>query len=109
MEVILPALVVVVMVVVETERGRSVRRVGLLVVVVVGVCAGGEAAGAGWDRTGPGACAGGLEERTPLLAARTRQGGAEVTLLAAQSGRRGRGWRVALARPLRVRDCGGRG
>lgn len=105
----LPALVVV-MVVVETERGRPVRRVGLLVVVVVvGVRAGGEAAGAGRDRTGPGACAGGLEERTPLLAARTCQGGAQVTLLAAQRGRRGRGRRVALARPLRVRDGGGSG
>lgn len=108
MEVILPALVVV-MVVVETERGRPVRSVGLLVVVVVGVRASGEAAGADRDRTGPGACAGGLEERTPLLAARTRQGGAEVTLLAAQRGRRGRGRRVALAWPLRVRDGGGRG
>lgn len=103
MEVILPALVVVMMVV-ETERGCPVKRVGLLVVVVVGVRAGGEAAGAGRDRT-----AGGLEERTPLLAARTCQGGAEVTLLAAQRGRRGRGRQVALARPLRVRDGGGRG
>lgn len=101
MEVILPALVVVMMVV-ETERGCPVKRVGLL--VVVGVRAGGEAAGAGRDRT-----AGGLEERTPLLAARTCQGGAEVTLLAAQRGRRGRGRQVALARPLRVRDGGGRG
>lgn len=94
------------------------RRVGL----VVGVRAGGEAAGAGWratvvrDGTRPGACAGTLQERTLLLAARTNQGGAEGTLLAAQHGRggRGRGVRareVAFGQPLGVRDgCwGGKG
>lgn len=112
LEVILPALVVVVMLMVmETQRGRRVGRVGL--VVVVRVRAGGEAAGAGWcatvvrDGTGPGAGARSLEEGTLGLAkTRTSQGGAEVTVLAAQHGR-GRGVRargVAFARPLGVRD-----
>lgn len=107
-----------VMVVLETERGRRVRRMAL----VVSVRAGGEAAGGGRsatvvrDASRPGASA-----RALLLATRTSQGGAEVTVLAAQprriGGGRGEGRRdVAFGQPLGVRDgcwggngSGGRG
>lgn len=102
-----------VMVVLETERGRRVRRMAL----VVSVRAGGEAAGGSrsatvvWDASRPGASAWAL-----LLATRTSQGGVEVTVLAAQSRRRGGGRDVALGQPLGVcdgcwggNDSGGRG
>lgn len=104
LKVVLPALMVVV--VLETERARRVGRVAL----VVSVGAGGEAAGAGGgatvlgDTSGPGAGAWAL-----LLAARTRRGGAQGTVLAAQSRGRGRGRgqgrrEVTRGQPLGVRD-----
>lgn len=107
-----------VMVVLKTERGHRVRRMAL----VVSIRAGGEAAGGGrsatvvWDASRPGASAWAL-----LLATRTSQGGAEVTVLAAQSWRRGGGRGegrrdVAFGQPLGVCDgcwggngSGGRG
>lgn len=107
-----------VMVVLETERGR---RVGWMA-LVVSIRAGGEAAGGGrsatvvWDASRPGASAWAL-----LLATRTSQGGAEVTVLAAQSRRRGGGRGegrrdLAFGQPLGVCDgcwggngSGGRG
>lgn len=90
----------------------------------VRVCAGRQAAGAGWsgpgvgDGSGSWSCAGSLEERAVRLPTGTAQGGVEVTVLTAERRRRrlerrgggGRGeggGQVAFGQPLGV--CDGRG
>lgn len=115
LEVLLPALVVMMM---KTERGGRVRSMG----VWVRVCASREAARAGWRgprvgyRTGPGPCAWITKERALRLSAGAAQGGVEVTVLAAEGhglerrGRWGRGkggGKVAFGQPLGVCDGGG--
>lgn len=122
LEVFLPALVMVVM---KTERGGWVRRMGMW----VRVRAGREAAGAG--RGGPrvgnrarSSWAGAwiLKERALLLSTGAAEGRVEVTVLAAKwgglerrrgggGGRRGKGGgKVAFGQPLGVCDSeGGRG
>lgn len=112
---LLPALVMVVM---ETERGGWVRRMGM----GVSVCAGRETARAGrsgprvGNGAGPWAWAWILEERALLLSTGAARGGVEVTVLAAEGrglerrggrGRREGGGKVAFGQPLGVYDGGG--
>lgn len=118
LEVLLPALVVVLM---ETEKGGLVRRMWM----GVSVRAGREAARAGWsgprvgDGAGPWAWARTLEERALRLSAGAAQGGVEVTVLAAERrglerragrGRGEGGGKVVFGQPLGIDDGrGGRG